>query len=73
MGIVQKKKGQEATARKYGERALEMLRQAVGKGYANAPDLENGAAFEALRKEMDMKKELDKLAAAAKLNPPPKK
>jgi hypothetical protein len=52
-------------AKSYSDQAMEMLRQAVGKGYKDAPNMKKDSDLDPLRSRDDFKKWFDELEKAA--------
>jgi tetratricopeptide (TPR) repeat protein len=57
---------QPATREKYATRAVELLRQAVAKGYNDPVEMQTEADFEALRSRADFRKVVNELETAAR-------
>ena len=49
-------KDRDSTAQRYGEQCLELLRQAIAKGYANAKQIGGNTAFDPLRSHAEFQR-----------------
>ncbi|MFO0842801.1 MAG: tetratricopeptide repeat protein [Gemmataceae bacterium] len=58
--------GRQARAREYADQAVELLRQAVGKGYQDLPYLQKDPMLDVLRPRADFQRLLAELAARKK-------